>query len=222
MTDSQRHIVVTIDGPAGSGKSTVARLVASRLGCSVLDTGALYRALTLLALEQDIAPSDRDGLLQLLSEFDWRQEGARFFLGEREITQEIRSAEVTANVSEVSAHPEVRKKLIPVQRAQAEGRSIVTEGRDMGTVVFPDAEHQFYLDAELAVRARRRGQELEQKGDEVDLGQLQADLKIRDQKDSTRQASPLQVPERATKIDTTDLTIDQVVERIVSEITGAG
>ncbi len=218
MGEGVQGLVVTIDGPAGSGKSTVARRVAERLGCGVLDTGALYRTVTLLALERGIALSDAPALARLLDDFPWRQEGERFFLGEREITDDIRTADVTAHVSEVSAHPEVRARLVPVQRAQAAHRALVAEGRDMGTVVFPDARHQFYLDADLEVRARRRADEMAKKGAAADVEKLRADLRERDRKDSSRAASPLQVPEDATVIDTTDLSIEEVVDRILADI----
>jgi cytidylate kinase len=207
-------MIVTMDGPGGTGKSTVSRVVAEKSGLPHLDTGAFYRAATLAVIEAGVDPEDSESVVDVVGEVIMDQEDGRMFLNCRDVSSEIRGDEVTSAVSAVSAHPEVRQALVRVQRAWVErhGGGVI-EGRDIGSVVFPDAPVKVYLDASAAERARRRAEET---GEELD--EVLEDLNRRDRLDSTRQASPLVVPEGAIVIDTSDLTFDDVVDRVLAVI----
>lgn len=207
-------MIVTMDGPGGTGKSTVSRVVAEKSGLPHLDTGAFYRAATLAVIEAGVDPEDSESVVDVVGEVMMDQEDGRMFLNCRDVSSEIRGDEVTSAVSAVSAHPEVRQALVRVQRAWVErhGGGVI-EGRDIGSVVFPDAPVKVYLDASAAERARRRAEET---GEELD--EVLEDLNRRDRLDSTRQASPLVVPEGAIVIDTSDLTFDDVVDRVLAVI----
>ena len=208
-------LLVTIDGPAGSGKSSVARAVAERLGVVNLNTGAAYRAVALLALREAADPSDADALASLAERVGLGAEEARVD-GEPVPDETLRTPEVTAAASKVSAHPGVRRVLLPVQRAAAaEARrsgGAVVEGRDIGTVVLPDAELKVFLSAAPEERARRRAR---QSGREAELERIQEAMKVRDRRDAEREASPLKPADDAVVIDTTGLTLDAVVSRVV-------
>lgn len=215
-------MIVAIDGPAGAGKSTIARMIAARRGLTYLDTGAMYRTVTLLALEQDIAPNATDELGQLAQNtemsFQPGPDGSpRVFAGCREVTEEIRSPRVTANVSEVSAHAPVREAMVDMQRALTAIGDVVVDGRDIGTVVCPDAGVKIFLTASNSERARRRRLELEAKGIDVPQDKMEQEISARDEYDSSRKVSPLKAADDAVRVDTTDLGIDDVVDR-VSEI----
>jgi len=204
--------IVAIDGPAGTGKSTVSRAVAGRLGLPHLDTGAFYRAATLMALRDGHPLDDGSGLAATIRTTFFDQiEGAMLLDGEN-VSSAIRSEEVNNSVSQVSAHPAVRTALVEQQRhwVDMHGGVAVVEGRDIGSVVFPDARLKIYLDASPAVRAARRAGDT---GQEVDVVLKQQER--RDHLDSSRPASPLVVPEGAERIDTSDLKIEQVVDLIV-------
>lgn len=204
--------IITIDGPAGTGKSTVSRLVALTLELPHLDTGAYYRAATLGGLRNDLDLDDGDAMADLIESSSFDQVGDRMFLDGDDVTQAIRLPEVTNTVSIVSAHPAVRRALVAQQRdwvESREGRAVV-EGRDIGSIVFPDAGLKIYLDASAEVRAMRRAGETGQ-----EVSRVLHDQARRDKIDSTRTASPLTVPSDAVVIDTTSLTIDEVVEMIV-------
>lgn len=211
--------VITIDGPAGSGKSTVARLVAEDLGFTYLDTGAIYRAVALLASEKGISPDDRESLARLAAEADLDMKGtggrSRVIAGGRDISNEIRAEKISMLASKISAIPEVRTALLPVQRAFAWKGGVVCEGRDMGTVVFPDAEIKIYLDADIAERARRRHLELASRGVDSDYETIRDEIARRDKQDMERGVAPLKVPEGAVIIDTTGLSIQQVTAAIM-------
>ena len=217
-----RRMVITIDGPAGSGKSTTARMVAKRLGYLYLDTGAMYRAMTLKAMRSGVDPLDGDRLSRLAEDTDIAvqpdQGGTRIILDGHDVTAELRGRDVTRNSSPVSAVGGVRKRMVELQRQLGADGGIVAEGRDMGSVVFPDADVKIYLDAELRCRAARRKRELEQTGKSADLRQIESEIRDRDLYDSGRQHSPLVVPSGATVIDTTSLTIDQQVELVLSAV----
>ena len=214
-----RGKVIAIDGPAGSGKSTTARIVAERLGYTYLDTGAMYRALTYYALENKINPADGKKLAeiaeQLPLEFRRKDGGDFIYLNGQDISSEIRTPEVTKNVSEVSAHLLVRQAMVAKQKEFAKNRSIVAEGRDTTTVVFPDADLKIYMDASVKERARRRLLDLSNMGIESNLSEQEQDINRRDEYDSGRQHSPLTKAEDAVVIDTTNLTIEEQVDRIV-------
>lgn len=211
--------MITIDGPAGSGKSTTARLVAERLGLTYLDTGALFRALTFLALEQGLDLDDGAALAELSQSSDLRiattPEKTRIWSGDREITDSIRAPRVSQQVSLVASHPPVRQEMLRLQRELAAGGDVVVEGRDIGTVVFPDAPLKVFMQASIAARARRRHEELLEQGQEVSVEAVEAELARRDVLDTSRKAAPLRKPEKALVIDTTNLTIEQQVDRIV-------
>jgi len=218
-------VIVAIDGPAGAGKSTISRMLADRLGWTYLDTGAMYRTVTLLALEQRISPADGDelDLLARNAEIGFQPGPAgvpRVFAGCREVTEAIRSQEVTSNVSEVSAHAGVREAMVEKQRQCGDPGNVVVDGRDIGTVVFPQAEVKIFLTASVGERARRRRLELEGKGIEVAQEQMEKDITARDNYDCNREVAPLKAADDAVMLDTTELTIEQVVER-VAEIVAA-
>ena len=206
------ELIVTLDGPGGTGKSSVSRALAKRAGLPHLDTGAYYRAATLAVLEAGIDPHDPAGVSGVVEGRKLAQEDGRMHLDGRDVSNAIRSDRVTKAVSAVSAHPEVRRLLVDMQRAwiaEHDGRGVV-EGRDIGSVVFPDATVKIFLDASPQVRARRRAQ---QTGE--DLDDVLQDLKRRDHLDSTRVASPLTVPDGAIVVDTSELEFDAVVERLL-------
>lgn len=214
-----RGKVIAIDGPAGSGKSTTAKIVAERLGYTYLDTGAMYRALTYYALENKINPADEKKLAeiaeQLPLEFRRKDGGNLVYLNGQDISSEIRTPEVTKNVSEVSAHLLVRKAMVAKQKEFGMNGSIVAEGRDTTTVVFPDADLKIYMDASVTERARRRLLDLSNMGIESDLSEQEQDICRRDEYDSGREHSPLTRAKDAEVIDTTNLTIEEQVDRIV-------
>lgn len=209
--------LVAIDGPSGTGKSSVSRLVAARLGLPYLDTGAFYRAATHAALQAGIAVDDGEAITALLGTTVLEQEENRTFADGVDVSEAIRSPEVTSQVSIVSAHPDVRASLVEMQREWVEahdGRAVV-EGRDIGSVVFPDADVKIYLDAKATVRARRRA---DQDGDDPEA--VLESIRRRDHIDSTRTTSPLTVADDARVIDTSDLDLNEVVDLIVDLVTG--
>lgn len=209
-------MIVTLDGPGGTGKSTVSRVVAHKAGLPHLDTGAFYRAATLAVLEAGVDPTDLTGVLDVVSAARLAQESGRMYLNGRDVSTEIRGEAVTGAVSAVAAHPGVRKRLVDMQRAWAESHGGgVVEGRDIGSVVFPDATVKVFLDASPEVRARRRALETGESMDDV-----LEDLNRRDRHDSTREASPLTIPPGAVVVDTSELTFDEVVDEVLRLISG--
>ena len=211
-------MVIAIDGPAGSGKSTTAKHAAEKLGFIHINTGAMYRGIALKCIQGEIdlnSSSEIDKILnQTKFEFG-RESGSVLFMDGVDISSEITSSLVTESVSRVSAVPQIREKLVQYQREMAEGLNVVLEGRDIGTVVLPDAEFKFFLIADIEERARRRKKEMETMGEIVSLSVLTAELEERDRKDSTREHSPLKKAEDAVEIDTTGLSIAEQVNRIV-------
>ena len=211
-------MVIAIDGPAGSGKSTTAKFVAEKLGFIHINTGAMYRGITLKCIQGDITMKNSSQLNHLLTntKFKFAKEGGSALVMDGvDISAEITSAQVTDFVSYVSTISAVREKLVQYQRDMAEGIDVVLEGRDIGTVVFPDAEFKFFLIADIRERARRRKQEMETMGEIVSLAELTTELEERDRKDSTRAHSPLKKAEDAVEIDTTGLSIAEQGNRIV-------
>lgn len=213
-------MIVTIDGPAGTGKTTVARFVAEKLGFAYFDTGAMYRAVTYQVLQKKIDLSQSDQLASFLEQFQFEihpeQQEKRYLVNGNDVTDVIRSSEVTGHVSEVSAHPLVRETLMRVQRAFGEGKDAVFEGRDMGTIVFPKAEVKVFLTARPAVRAERRYLELKERNAHTSEQEVFNALLERDHFDSTREIAPLKQAEDAHLVDTSDLTLEQVVERVIA------
>lgn len=217
-------MIITIDGPSGTGKSTVARQVADRLHFVYFDTGAMYRAFTWLAIMRDIDIQDPAAVQRCLEEFDYKivetENGKHYFVNGKDVTDEIRSLVVTKVVSPVSAIRQVRSFLLEYQYRFAQTQNAVFEGRDLGTVVFPKAEVKIFLDAAPKVRAERRMKEilLKKPGELKGLTheQMLADIMRRDEFDSTREIAPLRCPADAFQIDTTNLSIDQVVDQIVN------
>lgn len=217
-----RKILIAIDGPAGSGKSTTAKLVARKLGYIYVDTGAMYRALTLKVLASRISPSDEKEIVKLAADSDIKlinnNGNLNIVLDGIDVTAEIRSEEVTKNVSLVSSYAGVRKILVEKQREIGSKKGCVLDGRDIGTVVFPDAELKFFMIADIMERARRRQAELSKNGIELPIVQVVRELKERDIKDSTREISPLTKADDAVEIDTTNLTIDEQVAKILNYV----
>jgi len=212
--------VVAIDGVAGSGKSTTARGVARRLNFFYLDTGAMYRAVTLkyLQLTEKTDTIDMEIIKKIIdnTKIDLRQENSNtcVYLDEKDVTQEIRSPAVNDFVSQISAIPEVREWMVDRQREVAEGKNVVCEGRDIGTVVFPDAQVKIYMQADLDARAKRRLNELAEKKIVVHLDEVIENLKFRDRYDSQRRHSPLKKADDAIVVDTTHLTIEEEIELV--------
>jgi cytidylate kinase len=214
-------MIIAIDGPAGSGKSTIAREVAKTLGMRYLDTGAMYRAVTLLALEAGLLPARLADSAELATGMSLRLEGrpdglTRVFVGDREVSDEIRGPVVSENVSAVSAQPGVRAVLTKRQREEARKGNVVLEGRDVGTVVVPDAEVKVFLTASIEERARRRQAQLKEQGVSQPLERLVADIKARDALDSSREVAPLRKAADAVEIDTTKMGIAKVVAAVAT------
>lgn len=210
-------MIVAIDGPAGAGKTSVASAVARVLGFDHLDTGALYRTATLAALDRGVELADGPALGGMTRDISIRAQDESVFLDGVDVTAAIRAPEVTAAVSAVSAHPEVRAALVPIQRSLVSG-DVVMEGRDIGSVIFPDAEVKVFLTASLPERARRRALELGWGDDDAAVARAQELLAARDDADSTRSASPLTQAADAVVLDTTGRGIEEVVERIVAAV----
>ncbi len=223
--DAGHAFIVAIDGPAGAGKSTVSRLVADRLGFALVDTGAIYRTVALAASRAGIAFDDDAGLERLLPSlpisFRKREGGGQgIFLGDEDVSDAIRTPAMSLGASAVSARPVVRAGLLDLQRRLALGasRGAVLEGRDIGTVVFPEAEAKFYLTGAAQVRAERRHAELVAKGQQVSLAEVLADQEKRDKNDSERAIAPLKPASDSVIVDSTPLSKDEVVEAIVAEV----
>lgn len=234
MTGRRTGPLIVIDGPAGAGKSTVARTIAERLGATLLDTGAIYRSLALLARMRGISWDDGERLGELAASLRLEFRAPAEPGGDQQVlivapvespldvTREIRTPEISEGASKVSAHPPVRAALLDIQRAIAaaaiEAGGCVAEGRDMGTVVFPDARHKFFLTASSQARAQRRHLELAAKGQVTTAEQVAAEMSRRDQRDSSRETAPLQQAPDAVLVDSSALDVDAVVDRILAEL----
>ena len=217
-----RSRVIAIDGPVGAGKSTVARALAQRLGYRYVDTGAMYRAVAWQATHRGIDLNDRAAVAEVARaiqvEFVPGAGGQRVVAQGTDVTEAIRSPRMSEGASIVSAYPEVREALVALQRRMGEGGGVVMEGRDIGTVVFPNAEVKIYLDASLDNRARRRHEELRAKGEAITFEGVREALRERDHRDSTRAHSPLRAAPDAVVIDSTTLTVAQVVDEIMRQL----
>jgi cytidylate kinase len=217
-------MVIVIDGPAGAGKSTVAKSLAKKLGVAFMDTGAMYRALTVKAMRLKVSFEDEAGLVKLAHDthIDLVNEPGKplkVLLDGEDVSEAIRSVEVTNNTFYVARTPDVRHVMVEWQRKMGAKQPMVGDGRDLGTVVFPDAQFKFYLDADFKVRCQRRIDELKAKGQTVDEPALMKDLADRDQKDFTRKVGPLKKADDAIIIDSTYMTIDQVVDHLYQIVT---
>lgn len=217
---SRARPVVAIDGPAGAGKSTVALRVAQRLGFVLVDTGAMYRGVALAARERGVDFSDGPGLGALAEaltlSFEQDADGPpRLHIDGRDCSAQIRTPEMSMAASQVSPHPEVRQALLGIQRALGKDGGVVLEGRDIGTVVFPDAETKVFLTASPQIRAERRVEDLRTRGIEADLATTLAEVEARDRQDSSRPIAPLKPAEDAVRVDSSGRSIDDVVDEIV-------
>lgn len=216
--NAERVPVLTIDGPSGSGKGTIAALAAERLGWWLLDSGALYRIVAAVALAREMDLRDADGLAAMAAGLDIRFDGDRVLVDEENLTEVIRTEPVSRASSEVAVLEPVRAAILGLQRAMCRPPGLVADGRDMGTVVFPDAQLKVYLDASARVRAERRYNQLKNKGLSVNFRALLANLEERDARDKGRAVSPLVPAPDALIIDSTDLSIEEVLERVLSEV----
>lgn len=217
--DMEIGIQIAIDGPAAAGKSTIAKITASKLGYTYIDTGAMYRALTYAALKEHIDVNDDEALSQLLSRIDIElspsEEGQIVLVQGENVTEEIRSQEVTSNVSAVAAQPQVRDMMVEKQRLLANSKGVVMDGRDIGTAVLPNAELKIYMTASVEERAERRFAENTKRGINRSMEQLCQDIANRDKADMERIASPLKQADDAIFIDTTSMSIEQVADTII-------
>jgi cytidylate kinase len=219
--------VIAIDGPAGAGKSTVAQQLAKRLGFVLVDTGALYRGLAFVARERGIAWTDGPALGALAATLELHfipvpDASPRLLAGERDLSDDIRTPEISMGASDVSKHPEVRAALLDLQRELGREGGVVLEGRDIGTVVFPDAEAKVFLTASADIRAERRVRDLESRGIPADFGQTLAEIQARDAQDSGRSVAPLRAASDAIVLDTTNLDIPAVVDELARLALGKG
>jgi cytidylate kinase len=213
------HVVVALDGPAGAGKSTAARLLAERLGYVLVDTGALYRGVALAAQEREVSWEDGPSLARMVDQlalsFERQADGrSRLQIDGRDRSDEIRTPEISDGASRVSRHADVRSALLGLQRRLGEQGRVVLEGRDIGTVVFPDAEVKVFLTASDEARATRRHKELESAGHTLSYEDVLADIRERDRRDSEREVAPLRPADDAVVLDTSDLELDGVVDRL--------
>jgi len=222
----KKGYIIAIDGPSGAGKSTVSQRVAKKLGYLYLDTGAMYRACALNAVQLGMDLDDLSSAERLAKnlkiELTKKNDQLKVLLNRKDVSKEIRTPEMGMKASKISRHLPVREKLWELQRKMAEKGGIVAEGRDMATVVFPDADFKFYLTASPEVRAKRRYQELLEKGHKVNFEEILKEVLNRDEQDSKRELAPLKKAEEAIEIDTSGLDIDQVVEKIIEKIAEQG
>lgn len=213
-------LLITIDGPAGSGKSTIAHMLAARLCAAVLDTGAMYRAVTLVAMQSEVDLSDSERILSILDKteltFAFSRDKMIVFIGDDDVTETLRDPEVTEKVKYVASSPRLRERLVQMQRDFALPKhKIITEGRDQGTVVFPEAHAKFFLTADIEERSRRRYEELVKAGKAVDMDKLRQAIELRDDSDTSREVGPLKPAADAIIIDTTKLTLNEVLGQML-------
>lgn len=211
-------MIVAIDGPAGSGKGTVTKLIAKRMGLINLDTGATYRCVALETIRRGLTLEDKEKIVDLVDdldiEFEYEEDNIKVFLNGEEVTSVIRSMEVTKIVSQVSSIVPVRLKMVELQRRMAKGKNVIMEGRDIGTYVFPNAEVKIYLDANVEERAKRRFKENQEKGIESSYEEILENIKIRDENDKNKEIGSLKIADDAIIVDSSKLTIDEMTNRV--------
>jgi cytidylate kinase len=224
MTGNQadKHLVITIDGPAGSGKSTVAKVLAKKMSYVYLDTGALYRAVAWQAYQEEVSETDEDALAELCRETAIRlvrvESQSRVIVNGEDVSDKLRDEHIGMFASRISAFGRVREALLPLQHEMGKAGSIIAEGRDMGSVVFPNAAVKFYLDAALSERSQRRYQEILSRSGKADYEAVEKDLMIRDEQDRNRKSAPLRIPDDAVIIDTTAMDVQGVVQLMLDVV----
>ena len=209
-------MIIAIDGPAGSGKSTISKLVAKDLNLIYLDTGAMYRMFTLKLLNEKVSFEDKKKIEELLQNLNINIDKESFFLDGKDVSEEIRKSDVSQNVSKVAAIKEVREKMVDLQRKFSQSKDVILDGRDIGTVVFPNADIKIYLVADLKERAERRYREMLEKGQIVSLEEIYKNIADRDKLDSTREITPLKKAADAVEVDTTAKSIEEVKKEILN------
>lgn len=218
-----KKLIIAIDGPAGSGKSTVAKLIAGRLNYLYIDTGAMYRGVTWKAIREGLNLEDEKVLVELAQRtsivLEKEGDDLELYVDNYRVTKDIRTPQVTNSVSYLAKLAGVRERMVNLQREMGKGGGVVLEGRDIGTVVFPEADYKFYLDASPEERASRRFRELKAKGYKVKLEEVEAEIRTRDGEDRTREIGPLKVAEGAIVIDSTEMSIEEEVEEVLKYIT---
>lgn len=213
------QVTIAIDGPAGSGKSTVARRIAEKLGLLYLDSGAMYRAVTLLAIQRGLAADSLELIKRVKAcHIEFADNGKTILLNTKDVSLQIRTPAVNRRVADVAKIPEIRHEIVKHQQRIGKEGSIIAEGRDLTTIVFPDADFKFYLDASVTERAKRRLAELKKQNVDTTLAAVKAEITDRDEKDKTRAHSPLRAAEDAIIVDTTDKTINEVVDFIIAQV----
>ena len=218
-----RYYSIAIDGPSGAGKSTMAKAISAELGCVYLDTGAIYRTVAYHMFLMGISPKDRDGVNRLIDDVNIKIEfpgdgRQHMILNGYDVTDEIRTSQISQGASQVSAHPVVREVLLDLQRNMAKSNNVIMDGRDIGTVVLPDADVKIFLTASARERARRRLKELEEKGEKITFQQVLADIEERDERDSTREIAPLRCAPDAIRVDTSKLNLQQSIDHLLAII----
>ena len=207
-------MIIAVDGPAGSGKSTVSKMIADEIGITYLDTGAMYRLFAYKLMKENVNFSDRERELKILEDLNIDMKDNRFYLDDKDVTDEIRTREISSNASKISVIKEVREKMVELQRAFSKSKDIILDGRDIGTVVFPDADLKIYLSADPGIRAERRYEELKNKGENVKYEEILREITARDYEDMHRKESPLKIAEDAVILDSTSLNAEEVKEKI--------
>jgi cytidylate kinase len=218
MTLQKIPYLIAIDGPAGSGKGTIAKIISKKLNLNYLDSGAIYRVIALNAIMNNISTNEVQKLISLVDRINMKFEDEDIFLNNKVITDKIRTSEISKFSSEIAVYPKLRDSILNLQRSFYHGNGLVAEGRDMTTVVFPNADLKVYLDASPHERANRRYKQLILKGNNVNIHDLTSDIEARDKRDKQRKASPLKIADEAKVLNTDDLTIGQTVDKILAFI----
>ena len=207
-------MIIAVDGPAGSGKSTVSKMIADEIGITYLDTGAMYRLFAYKLMKENIDVSDREKELKALENLNIDMKDNKFYLDSEDVTDKIRTREISSNASKISVIKEVREKMVELQREFSKSKDVILDGRDIGTVVFPNADLKIYLNADAGIRAKRRYEELKDKGEDAEYEEILKEITTRDYDDMHRKESPLKIAEDAVILDSTSLSAKEVKEKI--------